>query len=466
MDPNTPNPTPEPDLNEPMDQPAAPAPEQVAAPAEPVPVEPTPIEPAPAEPAPTAGPIEPAEPVASATPEPAPQPFTDPTTSFNSDDKGDIVLNRKKGKGGLIAGIIVVLLLLGGGAFYLFNYVLRSPEKVALTAITNFITAENETVNGTIKQETLLDGEVVNTTTGTFNYSGKQGLPLQLGFSVAIDEDNNAGVEAKVDSEGVIYAKLDGVDDFADLLGGDEAEAIVDLLDKRWLEINIPKITEKYGDLFGEEVTTVVNGYYGCIINSMKSSKKASNDLAELYKSNQFLTATKYTGKEISIASGNSGYALKYDTDKLANFIKGVPGLSSVKELSSCFSKYSESSSADDIADPDTIAEIKESFPKNLITIIETNGKDQLVRFYASNTEDDQRVTLDLKVTYPASINFEKPEAKSITDFIDDILKYQPTEVDYDEDDTIDEEDEDETEDETEDEEETESTEDKKVVRN
>ncbi|MBR1802334.1 hypothetical protein IJ768_03910 [Candidatus Saccharibacteria bacterium] len=309
-----------------------------------------------AEPTPTE-PTSAPEPVATPAIEPTPvvaAPAVEPVAPTAAPGK------KKGGKKGLIIGCVAgAVVLLGGGGVAAAYMVNNTPENAILSAVSDLFTRESMTLSGYVEISNTSDksddctGSDVYSTNCVSYSSPVTRVRLDLENSVDADKEtkttatftvtyNEKDIKITVDSVVVkdytVYVSLSNLKQAVkdvmsaasnEYVYGDYVELYEDLIDKvagevegTWWKISVPDLVDST-DQIDSSSKTAIKETYSCVVDVANKAAKDGSKYADIYKSNQFITAKKYEGGKKPSASGTL-YSVTLDAEKFASFANAM----------------------------------------------------------------------------------------------------------------------------------------------
>ena len=305
--------------------------------------------------APVAG--EPA-PFASATPAPAPSPVVEPAPFVGQPAAvAGAAAPKKKGKGGLIAGIIAGVVVLGGGAGFAAYYSMHeAPERVVADGIKEISRLNKYTISIDLNAVPVIDDDYDEsypkpekiTLTANITDDGSKNVGGNGEFTITTDKGEKITVDADIRliGEDAFYFKLDKLTDSINTIdklkdgiveeSDDEygVAAVIDIVmdglmnalkkvDGEWFEIKLSEI---------DGAKKVISCY-----NEKKAAMQTDafyKKVEDLYANNTFLSLD--SNAKPKSKDGLKYYVVKYDSTKAEAFSDAYAELDEVKALSEC----------------------------------------------------------------------------------------------------------------------------------
>lgn len=387
------------------------------------------------------------EPVAPAT-EPVAEPSTEPLQGGPS-----VVVDKPKKKTGLIVAIILfVVAIVGGVAAALIVLNPFAAKKDAVPA------AIAKLVSGDAPKLVVMEGNINLTSTdenlpvSAMNIRFQSGNNSNTSMNYAdakITATLKSGAEFSFDADeigladGTLYLKLSNIVEALDnyepttettnCIGGEEGtncadyeyieiECYEDEEDCESVEVIMPDPTDSILEFLGvfeviedewikipmsdfSNVSDLVqiNAPTQCIIDASDKMGEYSNSIAKLYEENPFIN---YTTDNLKIAQKkNTLYQLKFDADKLTNFVNSMSNSGFANELLACVGGQATNTEISS----DYVAQITEVLPE---IYVEIDDNDNFTRVYlaVSDPDGNTNVTADLSFSYPSELNINEPE--------------------------------------------------------
>lgn len=346
-------------------------------------------------------------PVPTPAPTPAPAPAPAPTPAPVAPTATPVAPAAPKKKTGLIVGIIAAILLIGGGVVATIFFLAPKADATAdfNKAIAKVIDgSENLKLTGTISAASLsgLNININSEFSGSKSFTEASLDMSELQSLLPLSEVSLKIAANDQDS----YFKAEGLSPILSSFDIDLSE-----LEDSWYHFNAFKYIT---DAFMLNMDSETSDTFECVINS--------DEIIKAYSDNSFFVLESYKGDEFTATIGDP-YVAKIDINKL---VDAANAATKTLQNSNCLNEYQEiePATADDFED------LVNEAP--LIYIEMKNGKP--VRLYSVIGDSTSAITLDLKIEYPANVNFEFPtEFKELTDFLGDYSQMIPYDIeDYD----------------------------------
>lgn len=311
---------------------------------------------------------------------------------------------KKKKKTGLIIGIVsaVVLVLLGTGTVLGYTLWYQNPQKVLADAVTHAVKAKTSTYTGEfavkasesdngIKEMTIkVDGK--NTVT-----TGQ--LAVDVAFTDAEDTKHEFSGEGLYDKDGNLFFKIDNLKDlvakYSEQYGSELPESfqtIVSKVDGNWIRVSADDL-KSLSEEVAEQQTCTRDA-----LKKLESDQAATDELAKLYRDNQFVTVAK----DLGVRDGNIGYELGIDTGKAKSFAEGVEQTTYFKELKKCNDDLEIDE--DDFTQPRS----SDTTYRTEVWISQFSHELREVRFFVE--DDEARGELWVKPVFNAPVTVESPK--------------------------------------------------------
>lgn len=241
---------------------------------------------------------------------------------------------RKKGLiiGGIIAAVLVVL---GAGSAFAYQFWYQNPEKVVTDAIMNAITAKTITYTGSVDAKTD-SGEIKLEIDGASgNAQGNLNVKATVDFEGTPVTLTGSGL---MDDKGTLYFKLKNVKGLVESFRATlpaESQSMFDQfiakIDDRWIKVSSDDMKD-----FSEEYSRSQKCFTDTI-EKVKNDEAMSNEIANVYKKNKFLTITQDLGSK----DGSMGYSVKTNADAGKGFVKELKNTKVYASLKDCDSSFS-----------------------------------------------------------------------------------------------------------------------------
>ena len=406
-------------------------------PAEP-PIEP-PVEPAPApEPAPATTPV-------IEAPAPVAEPVVEAAPAAPAPEK------KKGGKKGLIIGCVLGSLVFVGGGLGVAYAVTHTPENVALSAISNFLSTKEHSVKGKIEfapTEKSGFSDFSNISISINNDTDKDAqTSTSATFSVTYQgQDYSINIDSVVIKDYTLYIKVSNLKDainkaFDEAVKGTEYQLQADMykdlintvvgeIDGIYWKISVPELIDATTEIPSSQKATYKE-LYECVTDVAKKAT-ADTSAGETYKSNAFITLKKYEGGRTFSGKGTA-YNLSFDASKLASFANIIADKAEGYGFADCMKKvnYNYTYEKTTITEEDAKKAI-ESIPENLYVTIENSlFGSEITGFYYDISEEYYTGKVELTFSKPAKSVSAPADSKPITELYTNVKKaiedYQET---------------------------------------
>ncbi len=453
----------------------------VEAVAEDVKVEETPVE-APVENAATEMPAEPAveapveAPVVEETPVEAPiaepAPVAPAATVIEAQNTSapaapTVKAEGKKSKKGLIIGCSVgAVAILGLGGLGVAYAIDNQSDNIALSAIADFLSAKQRTVDGYIEYSMNEDDDdkyYVNSTdkcnkTNCIVAAPKTVTNVRIDINSKVDNGNNADTSVTftvtygetdykltlgsvvmkdytlyisisnlketiknvlVEAESTKYA--DYVEIYEDLI-----DKVVGEIDGVWWKIYVPDVVDAIDEISSSDKKKVKEAYQ-CFVDAADRAIAKQNSYAEIYKENAFVELTEYKGGNTFETEGTP-YTLKLNAKKLADYSNAMVKEAQDLELEDCIGKAypaydnGETAELEDVKTEDIEEAIKE-LPEIIVTV--KNGFFSHTVTGLSINMSEEAFTGKVSLKFGKEVNpvAAPSDAKNITELYDNVKK-------------------------------------------
>lgn len=303
-----------------------------------------------------------------------------------------------------VAILVAVILLLGIGGFFTwwFAYYNR-PEIVVADAVNKIITSGDINTFTTVTPNKSMQNSGIESITISGQAHGltefSQRVDVSLGDPRDGEEEKTSlSAETMMLGDGILYFKLDGLDNFSteysDDLDDDTLElavsssSLLDEINGKWYQIDIDEVMQ----FFGVEKSTSqpIVDFYNCTMSV--ASQDYSEELKALYRGSPFLKVEK--SEAPSAYAGTTVYDLGVDYEKLADFLNALPHLSMAESFYVCYNTMAESLgmseiSAENASEVDA-EEVEKTFSNDQKVQVEIrNFGHELVRLSVLSDEED-----------------------------------------------------------------------------
>ena len=282
----------------------------------------------------------------------------------------------KKSKKGLAIGLTVGVLALAGGGIGVAYAMTNTPENIALSAVSNFLSSNARNINGTIElaMKKTSSSIVTNCSSSINCISTAPSFMIESAkIELSSNADNNGqsfttakliigyngetyevSLGVVVIKDYTIYVSVDGVKDAAKkllpvLTNGNTAYAdiyeelvsqVAGEVDGKWWKISVPDLVDTVEELSSSEKTKVKE-VYGCVTNVLDKIQSKGNDYAEIYKKNAFVNIEKYNGNKTFSGKGTA-YNISLDADKYVSFANEMTDELDKLELNKCLEELED----------------------------------------------------------------------------------------------------------------------------
>ncbi|MBQ3410082.1 hypothetical protein IJG66_01850 [Candidatus Saccharibacteria bacterium] len=392
------------------------------------------------------------------------------------------VAPAKKSKKGLAIGLSVGAVVLLGGAAAGYTVYRNQPAVIASDAVTNVITAKNLGISGTYDMKfgkTYADQYGIEKVTLTLEQSSAT-PPAATTAKIDVKSTTYGNFSLKfsdvIIQDGVIYLKLDGVEDTIDTVFdayidlmlsnydylyencasttdygatncySDQIQApkksdyekqyrqiksyfsdTIELADGTWWKISPDELINTIDADYGIEIDNDYSDAYKCIIENI-SNPSTSSELGTIYRKNQFVNLTPYTGSDFTAQSDGNLYSISVDAGALVDFTKDVLDSNLYSNVNGCLSKIEGFSTvkASDISDAtwDNYKTQAQDFASKIKDLyVEVDGwSHQLRNLYFTHAESGVgSVKADFKFSYDAPAVSAPSDSVDVADLLDTI---------------------------------------------
>lgn len=266
---------------------------------------------------------------------------------------------KKRGQGVKIAIAALIVAIIAGGAVAAYNMWYQNPDRVIGNAISNALQADSNEVDAHATIRPPADEDVPFSEIalrvqgagghGVGSYTGSLELNMNDADNLSLDGD------VRVDDEGDIYARVDGIADLLEAVAGTETGApglfdayfdvIASEVDNTWIRINSDELEDVSEDLSRQQVCTAE------LFERLEEDRELSREVINVYRSNIFISVDDTLGSE----GGSLGYVVSLDYDTLKTFVERFNETEFATELAACLDEDEA------LIDPAEIDRLKEN---------------------------------------------------------------------------------------------------------
>lgn len=247
------------------------------------------------------------------------------------------------------AVVLLVALLVWFFAFY------NQPTTAMLDGVQHLFGAQNVVLHGSGAFD-IHDDDSSSTSIkkGMFDFnSASSSLPNAFDANLFLERNNTTGndttgnnlsLNGVIMSDGIVYAKIDGLSDYVRSFDGFDPETdsytAVEIAEGEWWRIALDEIIEQFtGDA---SVAQLYQQLYQCGLSTI--SQDNSKVLAQLYSEHQFIEVTPV--KQLTSADGYADYQpaawhnlyeITLNSTALADFINALPTTSTAEAMYACY---------------------------------------------------------------------------------------------------------------------------------
>lgn len=280
-----------------------------------------------------------------------------PTPDSKSDKKTDQDTKSSRVPIIVLSILAVIILILGCLGIWFFGFY-NNPDKVALDAVSNLLSAPNVSMNGGIVVFPLDDDApsprlILNLDTSSNHLPNSTTASL----FVALDEDRtiNLSLGTVQLADGVIYLQISKVMETIDNLNLSTSElaeledvlAILETIDNEWWRISIPELVDSFE--LDQDLSSGIKEIYACVVDVTNAD--LTDELALLYRRMPFVNVVEVSeisayaaNNEVDIevstyrpATGYGLYEVSLNKDNLAHFINALPETSTAESFYDCY---------------------------------------------------------------------------------------------------------------------------------
>lgn len=324
---------------------------------------------------------------------------------FQSGSNEAPVFKKKKSLKPLIIGVGAVVLLGGSGVFAYTAY--QNPQKVVTDSLLHLITAKPAIYDG---QLTIKGGDVETTIDIATSKNEKMATSSDVNIAFKYQgESYNAKASAIYDESDNLYVKIKDVKSISakmqESMGLSSApesltnamNKLIEKVDNTWIKISSEDM-KSYSEDYSKAQTCLTD-----TIDKYKDDSKAINEIADVYKKNEFIIVDK----DLGLKDGNLGYELKGSSKKLKSFAEGLKDATIFKNLSDCDDSLKIDSSAmsedDDSTSDDITIKLWANMWSHRVSEVSIEGK-----------SDDMNMSMKLNPKFDQKVEVKAP-SESIT---------------------------------------------------
>lgn len=388
------------------------------------------------------------EPAPEAVPVTAPQPVTENAAKPASDSTSELDASEPNPKPSrvplIVLGILAVIVLILGCVGIWFYGFYNNPDKVALDAVTNLLSASNVTMNGTltVKPFDSDDSRHMTLKLGSASNHLPNSTTASLELSLDDGQEINLNLGTVQMSDGVIYLQISKIMETIDGLGLTVAEraeyeevfSVLEVIDNEWWRISIPELIDDFE--FEDEQASGLKELYACTVNVM--NEDVSGELTTLYRRQPFvevkeiaqISANGMPGvMDYKPAFGNNLYEISLNESNLANFINALPATETAESFYSCYNnvmdKYAaEGELPDHISaeDFDEVSASDFSFTDDQHFYMEVSQFGHQIQTLHFHQNDDDFVTSGQLTLGYSAVKVTPPDSyRPITELVDEL---------------------------------------------
>lgn len=354
---------------------------------------------------------------------------------------------KKGGKGKVVGCIIGAVAVLGGGGFGVAYALTSSPEKVALYAISDFLSTKSLGINGVIEvySNSSLSQNPFKSVKLELKSEQKDSKDFNTNATISVNFNNkeySVSLGAVVVQDYTIYVKVSSLKEAAkqiikELVAGnssystytelyeDLADKVAGEIDGIWWKLSVPELIDE-ADIVSSSDKEKAKDAYKCLIDAAK--KSSEKDYAKIYKDNAFVKLEAHSGDEKFSGKGTA-YDVTIDADKFMNFADAMTNEVDGLGLKDCTKKLNDingvsSKYTTQKLEKDDIEKVIEKMPKMVVTIDGFLFMRSLTGFYTT-FGSDASYSGKIDLTFNKNVNkIEAPsDAKPVTDLYKNVVK-------------------------------------------
>jgi hypothetical protein len=336
----------------------------------------------------------------SSSPQESPVPM--PFQSSAPQGPEPVVPVPKQSKKKLIIGIIVaaIFVILAAGSVLAYTFWYQNPDKVVADGIMNAIKAKSLTYTGTLnansddmKLKLAIDGAAGGATgnvnvKATFDMESK---PVTLSGGGLIDKD------------GTLYFKVKNVGEIVAPYRATmpkESQTMLDQLiakvDDRWIKISADDMKE-----FSEE-SSKTQKCFTDTLNKFKDDKKATGEVADIYKKHKFLTIEQNLGSQ----GGSLGYSVKANKEAGKAFASDMKNTRIYKSMQDCDKDFK--------LDTDDVTADSQKADESKVEVWVERWSHEITKIVVKDDKGPDTADMTLEPRFNKPVNVTAPE-KSVT---------------------------------------------------
>jgi hypothetical protein len=303
----------------------------------------------------------------------------------------------------LIVGIIiaVVIIILGAGSVLAYNFWYQNPEKVVSDGVMNALKAKTITFTGSVNivsDASNVKLEVDGTgdkTKGDVNIKATfdvEGQPITLNGSGLMDGDGN------------LYFKVKNVKDMLKtyraaipVASQNVFDQLIAKIDDRWVKISANDMKQ-----FSEE-NSKAQKCVGDTIKKFQNDKAATDEIANIYKKNKFLTIEQNLGTK----DGSLGYTIKGSDAGAKSFVKALKDTRVFKALHDCDPSFT-------IDENNAVGSDKKAVDETHVELWVSQWSHEITKISAKDETGPEKSTFVFEPVFNKAVTVTVPE-KSVT---------------------------------------------------
>lgn len=408
-----------------------------------------------AEPVAEEAPVEPEAPVAPEATVVEETPIVQEKTVTQATPVAPVADAPKKSKKGLIIGVAAGVLVAGAAGGFGIAYAIDSkPENVALSAISDFLSAKERAINGYAEFNVNEDETKQTFSSNSLVAEAASVSRVRVDIKTDQDKNNNANTSVtftvtygdddyKITLNSVVlkdytlYISIDNLKEtIKDVLkaAGDSsyaeyAELYEDLIETvageiegTWWKIYVPDVVDAIDEISSSN-KKLIKGAYQCGVEAADRTIAKQEKYADIYKKNAFVSLEEYKGSEKPSAKGTP-YTVKLDASKFTSFANTVMKEAVDSELDDCMKKvsssYTGSSEITEIKESD-VKKALEDFPEIIVVVNNGFFSHTVSGIYFAESNEAFTGKIDLQFSKDVKAVSAPSDAKNITELYDNV---------------------------------------------
>lgn len=310
---------------------------------------------------------------------------------------------KRRSKKLIIIGIIIaiVAVILGAGSVLAYNFWYQNPEKVVADSVMNAIKAKTLTFTGLMDVTSGATKVKIEIDGATDRAKGNVNVKATLDMGGRPVTVNGSGL---IDGEGTLYFKVKNVKDVVKAYSGvilpgsqDVFDQLIAKIDDRWVKISAAD-TKQFS-----VATSKMQKCIGDTITKFQSDKAATDEVANIYKKNKFLTIEQNLGTK----DGSLGYTIKSNNEGAKGFARELKNTRVFKSLQDCDPNIT-------IDENNAVASDKNAANETRMEVWVSQWSHEITKFSTKDETGPEKRTFVFEPVFNKTANVTVPE-KSVT---------------------------------------------------